>query len=527
MIIGNPLPQRWPGHKAKHASLALLGAILLLALAIRVWGIAYDLPYVYHPDEPAMIQRSLHMLKTGDLNPHFFHWPSLPFYLNALAYVPYYLLGRQLVGFKSPEDIPSLRQLTMGVVYSPMPTTVLLGRLVTVGFGVGCVALVYLIGRRLTGVRSVSLLAALLVALSPTCVSHSRWATPDTFAAFFALAASYMSLLLFQEGKTWQYVLAGVCVGLAASSKYNAALVLVALLVAHFFRHGWTGFRSRDLYLALAASGSAFLLTTPFALLDFPKFWTDLSFDRAHYSTGHAGMEGDSLRWYLSYLLRVSGPASILAGIAIIGAFMSRSKILLLAASFPIVYFLTVSQLNVRNERTILIVIPFMFLLAAILLLELFRRATKLQRKSSVLVSILLLLALLALSVGIPAYNTVQAGLKLSLVDSRETARIWIQDNLTPGTQVAIESYSPFVDPRQFSVLGVGRIPEYSPDWYVEQGFEYLIFSSGMYGRFFADRGRYAAEVALYEGFFNRFELEKAFTDGDFEVRIYRVNADP
>lgn len=511
----------------KTSTLAfLLIAILLLALALRVWGIAHDLPYVYHPDEPAITLRSLRMLKTGDLNPHFFHWPSLPIYLNALAYVPYYLLGRVLGGFKSPADVLPPRQLAMGVVHSPMPTTILLGRLITLGFGIGCVVLVFLIGRRLTGIDWVGLLAALMVALSPTCVAHSRSTTPDTFAVFFILATAYVSLLVFQEGRTWQYLLAGAFVGLAASSKYNAALILVMLLAAHFLRHGWQGFKKGNLYLALASSGLAFLLTTPFALLDFPKFWEDLQFDRKHYSTGHAGMEGDTLRWYLDYLLRVSGPASVLAVLAIIGAFVTRSKVVVLAAIFPIVYFLTISQLVVRNERTILPLIPFIFLLAAVLLIALVQRMIRLQGKMSRRVSIFLVFTLLVASVGIPAKNTLQAGFKLNTVDSRETARIWIEDNLPPGAKVALESYAPFVDPQQFSVLGVARITDHPPEWYIDQDFDYLVLSAGIYGRFFEDRDSYTVEVAQYENFFSRLELIKTFTDGGFEVRVYRVTTE-
>lgn len=98
------------------------------------------------------------MLKTGNPGPHFFHWSSLPIYLNALAYIPYCLLGRALAGFRSPEDIPPPRQLDMGIVHGPIPTTILLGRLITLGFGISCVALAFLTGRQSTGVNRVGIL---------------------------------------------------------------------------------------------------------------------------------------------------------------------------------------------------------------------------------------------------------------------------------------------------------------------------------------------------------------------------------
>ena len=45
-----------------------------------VW---FGLPYPYaRPDEAQAISGAVGML-AGDLNPHFFHWPSLTFYLFA------------------------------------------------------------------------------------------------------------------------------------------------------------------------------------------------------------------------------------------------------------------------------------------------------------------------------------------------------------------------------------------------------------------------------------------------------------
>lgn len=503
----------------------LLSTIILIAIGLRLWGIGYDLPSIYHPDEPAMIFRSLGMLKTGDLNPHFFHWPSLPFYLNLLAYVPYYLLGKMMGAFGTPNDILAPVQLAAGVVRTQMPTTVLVGRLVTTSFGIGSVVLVFLIGRRLTNNDWVGILAALMMAVSPTNVWHSRWTTPDMFAVFFVLATILASIWVYQEGRTWQYILAGICVGLAAASKYNAALVVTSLLAAHFLRDGWKGVRDGKLYLALASSGLAFLFSVPFSVLDFPKFFADLKFDSQHYATGHAGMEGNTLQWYLSYLLRMTGAISALAVLAILGGILSRSKEVVLLGAFPIVYSIFISRFVVRNDRTLLPLIPLLFLLASILLMVLFTRATKLRSAAGKVAMVAALSLLLVSSLGPLIYNTLRSNLKLSTVDSRETARIWIEDSLPEGANIAIESYSPFVDPTRFRVQGFAQMIEHTPDWYMDEGYEYLIFSEGMFGRFYADPERYEAQVSKYDRFFQELRLLREFADGGYHVRIYQVMA--
>jgi hypothetical protein len=108
-------------------------------------------------------------------------------------------------------------------------------------------------------------------------------------------------------------------------------------------------------------------------------------------------------------------------------------------------------------------------------------------------------------------------------VDSRETARAWIAGNLSKGSKIALESYAPFVDPQDFQVRGFLRMIDQAPDWYRANGFDYLVFSQGMFGRFYDKADLYPAQVAQYNSFFDRFTLLRGFVDGGFEVRIYRV----
>ena len=502
---------------------ALLALVILIALLLRVWGISADLPYSYHPDEPAPLGISLRMFKTGDLNPRFFHWPSLLFYLNFLAYIPYYLFGKLLGVFQTPNSILAVTQQAMGSAYAPMPTMVLLGRLLTVGFGIASVVMAYLIGKRLTDRTWVGLLAALLLAVSPTTVWHSRWITPDTMAAFFVLASAYASIRVYQEGRTRHYVIAAVCIGLAASSKYNAVLAVLPLLVAHILRYGRRSLKERDLYVGIFLSALVFLCTTPFALLDFGEFYSGLMFDRQHYATGHAGMEGDAVRWYLGYLWDTTGPIMLLALIGMVWGIASRSREIVILSTFPVAYGLFISRFVVRNDRTLLPALAFLFILAALAVAQVFDRLARPSSRAFRYASIAALTALMLVVVVLMSALTLQSSIRLNTVDSRETGRIWIGENLPPGAKVAVESYAPFVDPGRFSVQGFGRMTDHPPEWYIEQGFDYLVFGEGIFGRFYAAPEKYAAEIAQYDAFFDRFELVRLFTDGGYEVRVYRV----
>jgi len=380
------------------------------------------------------------------------------------------------------------------------------------------------LGPRLTGKTPVALLASLWMALSPTNVANSRLITPDTFVVFFVVLALWGAVRVFQQGKTGHHLFAGIAVGLVASTKYNGALVGLCLLGAHFLRCGWKGYRDRRLYVALALSLATFFLTTPFALLDAREFFRDMQTEARHYATGHSGMEGEALRWYLSYFWRVEGLAFVLALVEIARSLYRRSKPSLLVAIFPVVYFVFICGFVVRNDRTAMPLMPFLFLLAAIFLARLIEPSRLWRGKRTLQVSVVVGLSLVCLSWTIP--KVVNTAIKLTTLDSRVTARVWIEENLPPGSKIAIESYAPFVDPDRFVVEYLDRMIYRPAEWYREDGFEYLIFSQGMFKRFYRQPEKYAREIAQYEALFNAFEKYQGFTDGGYEVRIYRVSRD-
>jgi len=511
------------GMLRRHRVVLILGGIFLLALWLRLWGLGYDLPCIYHPDEPKYIAISQAIFKTGDLNPHFFNYPSLFFYLNALAYVPFYLVGKVAGIFHSVQDLLPPFSQAMGVTKAQMPAVVWLGRLLTLLFGMGTVLLAYLAGKKIANRTNVGILAALMVAISPDHVTHSRLVTPDAFVAFFAFAALLFSIHLFQDGKTWTYVAAGLCVGFTASCKYNGALVVLPLLFAHVLRCGRSAFKQPKLYLALLLSLVGFLATTPYALLDAGKFLNDLAFEASHYTLGHSGMEGNSFLWYLGHMAKTGGGLYLIGLLGVIAGFFRHPRENSFLTIFPLVYFAFISNFAVRNDRTFLPMAAFLFVSAAWLIVDYIQGNHKKglpdMNASKILGNILIVIGL---CFGIAFYQSFTSAQTLAGPNARETARVWIDKNLPPGSRIAIESYSPYIDPERFDVQGFGRMIENGPRWYIERGFQYLVFSEGMYGRYLKDPQRYYREKSLYFRFFSEFQQVRAFNGPGGEIRIYR-----
>ncbi|MEO5952747.1 MAG: hypothetical protein ABIQ44_09805, partial [Chloroflexia bacterium] len=320
------------------------------------------------------------------------------------------------------------------------------------------------------------------------------------------------------------YVLAGVGVGLAASTKYNAVLIVVTLVAAHFLRNGWVGWRDKRLYGAIALAGVAFFVASPFALFDVWTFLHGANSEGEHYLSGHVGMDGNTLAWYIEYLRSTEGVIVLLGLFEVVRGIFARSKAVMLLSVFPVAYFVFINQFAVRNDRTILPMLPFAFLLGASFLWEgwswVVRRGGSAKMAGQVAVGIMAMVAV-AFPLGQMVINS---NIREDGVRSREVASAWVSENIAAGKKVALEPYSPYVDPGKYQVQAFGALIDEPPDWYKEQGFDYLVFSAGRYDRYFQEAERYPNEVGRYNALFALFKLVKDFPDEKYEIRVYEVD---
>ena len=132
--------------------------------------------------------------------------------------------------------------------------------------------------------------------------------------------------------------------------------------------------------------------------------------------------------------------------------------------------------------------------------------------------------ALVVITLAISLAGSVREAVRLTSPDGLDTARTWIEANVPPGARIGVESYSPWIDPQQFSVQGFYKLNDHPPEWYVGEGYQYLVFSQRMFRRFYKDPASTAEALAQYEALFSAFEPVGVFTDGDYEVRVYRVD---
>ena len=193
--------------------LCIVGAILRLA------GTDYGLPQILHPDEPHIVDPTLHFYE-GDLNPHTFVYTSFLMYVQYAAQRLYLLIAGIFVHIEPSRTMAYF-----------------IGRIVTALFGTATIVVVYKLGKKLFD-KNIGLLAALLITIVNSHVNHSHYATTDVPLTFFILLGVYIGWLLLETGKLKYYIWSGVITGLAISTKIPGVFLLLVLAAAHIVYTG-------------------------------------------------------------------------------------------------------------------------------------------------------------------------------------------------------------------------------------------------------------------------------------------------
>jgi 4-amino-4-deoxy-L-arabinose transferase-like glycosyltransferase len=189
-------------------------AITGISLVLRLSGAGWSLPYVDHPDEPAVMNVVLRIVR-GDLDPDFFFYPSLMLYIQALVARVYLWWGTTSGSLRAPVTLPETTDF-----YTTLPGLFLWGRLVTGFCGTLAVLSLGVGGARVVGRRAAAVGAAML-AVSTWSIIHSHYVTVDVPAALFATLAILAACRVLDRGSRGDYVLAGCLCGLAMATSIN------------------------------------------------------------------------------------------------------------------------------------------------------------------------------------------------------------------------------------------------------------------------------------------------------------------
>jgi len=177
-------------------------------------------------------------------------------------------------------------------------------------FGIASIPVIYLVARKLVGLRP-ALASAAILAFSPTHVYYSQEARSYTMTILLVLVSTWFFVRAVEQNYERDWILWTIFSVLAVYSHYFAALVLVAQACSMFFHRKpapWGRFIVQGLViLAIAAPGLTYVLRVPPEALAFrmPKPTLTGLLYLGHFLGGPGG------KFFLSTMLWIAGAIAI------------------------------------------------------------------------------------------------------------------------------------------------------------------------------------------------------------------------
>lgn len=424
------------------AALAIAG----VALIMRLWNINHGLPILYNVDESFIVPKAVRF-GSGDLNPHIFMWPHFFFYLLFFLYAGFFVVGRIGGVFQGLDQFKYLYFTDPSAFY-------IIGRVASSVAGVGCILMLYYLGKRYHS-KEAGLAAASFLSFLHLHLMYSRLALPETTMTLLVICAAYHAYRIYEEGKIKNYLMAGIFGGLAVSTKYNAFLIFITIALAHVlfiqkqFGRKMLHRRSGRLLLAGGISLVSFFIGTPFALFDYQTFLKDIAFTTM--AASHQDLPTSFGAGALVYLRVFFFPEGWLHNLNFIGFFVILGVIFALARRrpqdmllliFPIVHFLFFTE-KTRSAPTphyFMPMLPFFLLFGAVFCVEVVEWISKrIFSKSAVVVSATKVIVALLLSVPI-VLPFIDFHLR-NEADTANLARKWIETNIPAGSRILYTDY--------------------------------------------------------------------------------------
>jgi 4-amino-4-deoxy-L-arabinose transferase-like glycosyltransferase len=359
--------------------LLLLALIIAAGAAVRFYNLGWGAPYYhFHIDEHFVFLGAIELRKdffAAAGSPKFFMYSPLPMYL-VIGLMELYEWIAHPLDLTLKED---------GIRF------MVLGRSISAALGTATIPLVYLIASRVSG-RAAGLVAAVLTAGGVLHLRDSHFLSVDISLTFFCVLAWLLLMEVAIRGTTRMYVFAGIAIGAALLCKYSAAFLLPLTLVAHLCAPGrparadrWRAWARWSWIGAIPGlvAAATFLLLDPHVVLHFDKFRSEvqelvlapmagaqIAIWAAHFTNIQP-----RLFWFTNILWWGLGPAFEIWALLGVGWLLwRRDRLGLMAAAFPIVYYLIAGRTGLPFVRYGVPLVPAMAVAAGILSADLLRR---------------------------------------------------------------------------------------------------------------------------------------------------------
>lgn len=413
---------------------------------MRLWGIGFGLPELFHPDEPAYVLQAL-AIGRGLPNGLTFADPPLFKYVLLGEFGLAYGLDRALGSVHSGSEFVEAFRADPSRLY-------LLARLTSALFGALTVMATGALGSAVAG-RRVGLLSAVLSACTYLLVRESHFGVNDAFLTLLVTLGLWACVRR-------RFVVAGALAGGAFAAKYDGIALLAPLALATR--------RPRAFALAAAVCGISAAIAFPSLITEPARVIGDVYLHL--YLAAAGGYDGlDPSGGYLFYVralgIGVGWPLVIATLAGIVLSVRSRSWSSVVAVSLPVVMLLVLGSQKLYFARFALPCIPVLLVEASIALDALLTWSPL----GGIIVSCLVVVPTLI--------DTARFDALLTQPDTRTLAREWVADTLPIDARIAVDAAPLGPTLRSANTLVATKaVFDASLEEYRSRGVEYVVVSS-------------------------------------------------
>lgn len=536
---------------AKFQAGALLILILAIGFGLRIYGIYFGMPSYLAADERDKVE------ETENLEKHNFkHTNKQPSFLYNSLYL----------SFKAYDKVNNLVGNDSIIFHNETTSHHLVGRVLMASIGTITIAIVYLLAYEITERKSLSLVAAAFLAVVPIHVITSQYIKEDTLLTFWVTMSFLFFVKIVKSNGIINYILAGLCTGLAISSKYTAVVLVPFIILAHFAKFSWPinldsdyirnelkKFLTPKLLAALIFLPIGFFIASPIILTDINYYWQGFIEQKQYATTGH--IDGIIITpWqylWTYYLTKALIPGVCLSTVTLIfwhigktiksiitslRKLTKKQIIQILVMFFCGGFYFMLESSKARPypffSRYLLPIIPLLCIFAAQGLHDLYKIfKTKIDKSSlSWFKKNRITLIHFAILFLLPPFIITGLIKFEAPSDTRIQAIGWMEENVTKDDIVMVPNgYNPHF-PANLDIIKIRdreqKMPIYPTDKNV-----YFMTNSFRYGRFFENPEDIPELTEFYSEIFNNNKLVKELKP-DFRtygfhnpvVRIYQIN---
>ncbi|MBU1016811.1 glycosyltransferase family 39 protein [Patescibacteria group bacterium] len=406
--------------------------ILLIGAVLRLSGIKYGTPDLFHPDETRIILDTLSMIQRLSPISENINYPSLFKYILAITYGLAFFFGKIFGIYQDKFDF--------AIRFLVDPSRILiLSRITTCVLGCVTIVIGYLWGLKIKKSHCVGLIAAIFLAVEWQLVLESQFVLHQTLSALASLIAFFGINLIFVNKNPKTYAFSGFLFGIALSSHHTTVLLVPTLLYTIIKTtrdeknkktviKGWVLFAlfsflfgvvgnlnwifkfksSLDFLLQGSGAGKVAFSSTPYFSYTIPSITL----------------------WLVKELVTFDNLLGIILLIGIIKSLKNRSRSDISYLILIVTYLIFYHNWAFRWMHLFVSLIPIMCLKGAEALFLLLKKI-----KASGKLSLILVIAIIAPNiVQLSKFNNAK-----NFPETRQVAKSWIEDNIPPNTRIAVD----------------------------------------------------------------------------------------